>query len=222
VSPADLARAMDYRAINGVDARITAADVVTVFQNFPCTTCAMTKIKRLITPVGSGVKPEICGQMLTCDYIPVHAPIGSMGHNAFYYFRDCAVGYEIVIFVSSRLADIFIKVIKYVQNEYMKYNHKIHALRIDAGTTENAALVEIYCNSVQISLHPAVPKKQRQNPIERSVQTLMGCAVATLLDQTMLNATYWDHATISCIKSHNAYSSWLPTSCVDVVPKFTL
>ncbi len=58
---------------------------------------------------------------------------------------------------------------------------------MDAGTVEadKAPIQEL--NELQISVQPALPEAQYQNPVERSVQTISNATAAILCNQENLS-----------------------------------
>ena len=116
-----------------------------VFQHFPCLQCYLSKLKKRITSVGSGVKPFIPGYIVSADYIPVHKPLGSMGHSGGYFFRCCAIGMEHFVLASVKDAETFIVAIEYVRLDYLANKHVIHQFRVDDGSAENSTSVHDHC-----------------------------------------------------------------------------
>ena len=88
----------------------------------------------------------------------------------------------------------------------MANQHIIHQFRVDDGSVENSAAVHDHCAQLSnpIKVIAACAKHQNQNPIERSVPELVGSITASLLDQSLLNTTYWDRAALNSCSCHNS------------------
>ena len=85
-----------------------------------------------------------------------------------------AIGYEETVLCSNKDSETFIQAIDKVYNLFMSHGHVVKNLRCDAGSTENSEKVLKHCANLKIELHPAAPRRQNQNPIERSVPTKVG------------------------------------------------
>ena len=69
--------------------------------------------------------------------------------------------------VKDKTKESFQEAISHVVDFYNSYGHRVELLRMDAGSTENAADVIAFLLEHSIHVDPAAVNEQNQNPVER-------------------------------------------------------
>jgi len=187
-----------------LNVQVLAKDVITVLNKYPCLSCSIAKVNRLTTPNGSGVKPWRFGQWVAMDFVLVKRPAtSSQGHIGWFHFTECSVGYEIPILTKSKNVSNFIRAVELVRQELSKYNHRLEYIRCDAATVENSEEAHQWLADNHIAIKPAIPRNQRQNPAERSLQTVFNNVSAMLSDQKLLGPAFYDLAVVAQCMARN-------------------
>ena len=183
---------------NGVHPDINATKINNVMQRHPCTACRLAKDNKLARKEGSGVKPTRTGEVLSCDYQGKIAE-SIRGYNGWYIFKCLYSGFRHSVMVKDKTKESFQEAISHVVDFYNSYGHRVELLRMDAGSTENAADVIAFLLEHSIHVDPAAVDEQNQNPVEREVQTLKKGVSALLIDQYSLGPRWWCYAVESWI-----------------------
>jgi hypothetical protein len=138
-------------------------------------------------------------------------------------FKDIFSGYTHAIFVRDKSGESFSRATDEVIAFYKAHNHRVRYIRCDAGSSENdSAAVAHLRDEHGVTIQPAAPGHQHQNPVEREVQTLIKGVSCMLLDQSSLGATWWDYAVEQWIRTANCRphkNEWLnlPLSPVEII-----
>ena len=202
-----LAVAVDKKLWSGIPVGITGNDVRKVFNHLPCTACQLSKRNAATKRVGSGVISPYAGEELSIDYQGTICPPSSTGYTGFFLVEDVGTGYLHAKMTKSKDAD---SLIEFLQTKvlpfYRQHGNTVKRVRCDRGSTETSTAVDRYLKSCTpiISLQPAGVQAQNQNPVERTVQTLIKGVGAVLIDQYTLSSRRWDLAVEYWIDRHNA------------------
>ena len=209
-----MAAALRNGAWTGVT--LTAADIERVLGKMDCLICAQTKYNKLPINLGSGVRPPWVGHTVSCDFKPV-SPKGVGGFIGFYLFSCCLTLYLHGFLVKTKVG--LETLTQQVQLFYAQHGHKMVILRVDAGKVENAA--EFTSALLRMGIQPdaALPEQQYENPVERSMQTLVKGVSAMMLMQSYLPAVFWPFAVLDWIHTRNYTPNALtvtsaPITCV--------
>ena len=139
-----------------------------------CTACGLTKRNRQPTPSGSGVHGLLPGETISVDYQGTISPPSVRGYVGFFMFKDIFSGYTHAIFVRDKSGESFSRATDEVIAFYKAHNHRVRYIRCDAGSSENdSAAVAHLRDEHGVTIQPAAPGHQHQNPVEREVQTLI-------------------------------------------------
>ena len=83
------------------DTSVTCFEINKVMSHWTCLVCARTKYTAIPTGLGSGVRPEKPGHLVSSDFVPV-TPMSCFGHIGYFLFRDVASDYEWPYIVKSK------------------------------------------------------------------------------------------------------------------------
>ena len=201
-----LAVAVDKKLWNGIPEGITGNDVRKVFNHLPCTACQLAKRNATTRRVGSGVISPFAGEELSIDYQGTISPPSSTGYTGFFLVEDVCTGFLHAKMTKTKDADTLIEFLQTkVLPFYERNGNAVKRIRCDRGSTETSTAVEQYLKSCTpvISLQPSGVHAQNQNPVERTVQTLIKGVGAVLIDQYTLSNRRWDLAVEYWIDRHN-------------------
>lgn len=198
-SPEIMVRALSNGA--WFNSELSAQVIYDAFRYNDCLQCKLAKSRRLPISVGSGAKPPYIGYEVSVDYIAVSI-LGKGGYNGFYLFKESLTGLLIPYLVKDKTT-LFLTVCLSVKAFFKSYGKDVRRLRVDSGTVEADKDTILELNNLQISVHPALPEAQFQNPVERSVQTVANLTAAILCNQENLNNTFWTAALINCCDTWN-------------------
>jgi hypothetical protein len=173
------------------NAPVTAGDVETVFNKVTCVACAIAKTNNLTRQVGAGIVNPAPGFSISLDFKQVN-PISIGGHVGMFTFVDLATGMFHPRPVKSK-ADLTPHVDSIIAY-YAVYGWPVRFIRCDAGSVETAHAFQQHLMDKDILLQPALPEAQNQNPVERATQTCVKGVAATLADQDVLGAKWWNFA----------------------------
>jgi hypothetical protein len=179
-----MAAALHNSTWMGLNPKLTPSVINKVMSHINCTACALTKRNRHPTGQGSGVHSLMPGETISTDYQGLINPTSVRGYTGFFIFKDLFSGYRHAIMVKDKSADTFLAATEQVIAFYKGHGHRVRFLRCDAGSTENAAAVTDRLQAQHgITVRPAAPGHQHQNPVEREVQTLIKGVSCLLQDQ---------------------------------------
>jgi hypothetical protein len=136
------------------------------------------------------------------DFKPV-TPLGLGKFIGFYLFAELTVGYKIAVLTRENNHIQLFQTVVQVQSFFKQHGHTMRVLRSDAGAVENSADLALSLGALGITLEPAAPKCQFQNPVERSVQTVMKGTSVVLVNQYHLGNIAWPPALLSFIAASN-------------------
>ena len=197
-----MARSLATHARTGVSPDITPALVERVFSHQPCLSCHLGNARHSPHGPGTGAPYPYFGYALSVDYVPVSVPALG-GFTGFYLFRELLAGYIVVFLVKNKTK--FMDAINRTHNHFLSHGHRRIALLLcDAGTVENSAASTRELAAFEITLNPAAPENQAQNPVERTVQTANHAISTMLLDQQFLGHDSWARAVLHWADTMNA------------------
>jgi len=200
-SPQQIAQAIRDMVWIDAPTDITANDIIAVFGRYPCPACELGKMRRSPMLQGSGIEPSTVGERVSVDGVPVN--VASIdGHVGYFHFRDQFSKYEHSY--PYKFKTEFIDAVKDFLQLLFEYGHSIKMLQFDAGSVELSDNTKVQLSNLHIESHPAVPERQNQNTIERSVQTRTYAIATMMLDQVTLSKRFWNWATKAAMDCHNA------------------
>lgn len=179
---------------------ITAADVVAVFAKYPCLACRLAKLKRLPMALGSGITPGYIGERVSVDGIPVNT-VSVDGYIGYFHFREQRSGFEYPYFYKAKTE--FMDAVRSFKQYMALYGKRMKLLQFDAGSVEMSEESKHALLALGIQPCPAVPERQNQNFVERSVQTRCYAIAAMMLDQVTLGKSFWSWAVRTAMSAHN-------------------
>ena len=197
-----MARSLAAHAWIGISPDITPALVDRVFSHQPCLSCHLGNARHSPHGPGTGAPYPYVGYAFSVDYVPVSVPALG-GFTGFYLFRELYTGYVVVFLVKNKTK--FMDAINRTRNHFLSHGHRPMALLLcDAGTVENSAASARELATLEITLNPAAPENQAQNPVERTVQTANHAISTMLLDQQFLGHDSWARAVLHWADTMNA------------------
>ena len=117
---------------------ISPVDVVKALSKYPCISCALAKMNRLPTPLGSGVKPNVFGQCWSMDFILVARPaVSSQGYIGFFFYVELSSGDWYPIFTKSKASSFMLQSVELVRRKCKQYNHEMKVIRPDAASVRS-------------------------------------------------------------------------------------
>jgi hypothetical protein len=142
--------------------------------------------------------------MCSVDYKPIN-PTAIGGHTGFYFFVERCFIYKYVVFLKDPPNAIsFFNSVKQMCAYFSSYQKTITHLRLDAGTVEAAKdAIERINLELHITVNPAAPECQYQNPAERSIQTLLKGVGTMFVVANYLSNSFWALAIISFLDACN-------------------
>ena len=147
------------------------------------------------------------------DYQGPYATKAIGGFNGKFTFVEWSVGYGVVFLVKSK-SEAYSCVLK-INTLCLRFGYDFQVLRTDAGSVENSAQFIEQCAILNglgksgIQIMPASVEMQRQNPVERYIQTADNMATALLVDQDLLPGCFWGYVNIAVWQAWNAVSNTL-------------
>lgn len=197
-----MAKALANHAWIGIPNDITPALVERVFSNQACLSCHLGNARHSPHGPGTGAPYPYFGSSFSVDYVPVSVTALG-GFTAFYLFRELLKGYVVVFLVKQKTK--FMEAVNRTRAHFIAHGHPpLRLLLCDAGTVENSAASARELASLHISLDPAAPENQAQNPVERTVQTANHAISTMLLDQQFLGYDSWARAVLHWADTMNA------------------
>jgi hypothetical protein len=187
-----------------VPSHLTPTIINSVMNKQPCTACQLAKRNRLKVQQGSGIPPPAVAHTISVDYQGRINPLSVRGYNGYFLFLDVLSQYIIVILTRGKSAETFLNALHMVVLFYQSYGHSPEVIRFDAGSTENAQIVNEGIQAMGMRSDPAAIGSQFQNPVERAVQTINKGVSALLIAQATLPPTYWCYAVEFWVKTSNA------------------
>lgn len=189
-----------------------------VYLHQDCVACLLGKSNRLPRTLATNIKPNLIAECVSVDYKPV-TPHGLGKYIGFYLFVELSVGYKIAVLTRENNHVQLHQAVVLVRSFYMQYGHTMKTLRADSGTVENTADLGISLGTLGITLQPAAPKSQFQNPVERAVQTVTKGTSAVMVNQNHLGNTAWPLALLAFIAASNccpnsSSGTYSPEFCV--------
>jgi hypothetical protein len=186
-----------------------------------CFSCALATMKRLPSESPSGLRPTVLCHEFSLDYQGPYATKALGGFNGKFTAVERKVGLGLVFLVKSKRG--VYNVIRLLVQYCAKHGWRMHILRVDAGTVENAAGFVSFCATIYgdegpgIEVRPAAPGNQNQDPVERHIQSVQNQIAATIAGQDLLPGMFWGWANISVWLVRNGMSNSL---CPDSTPLY--
>lgn len=193
---------------------VTYEEVILVADHQQCLACALAKWKELDKSLGSGIRMNIVGHSWSMDYQgPYHTPaIG--GYTGKIIFVELSSGYIVVYLVKAK-TEAF-ACVQSVNRLCIRFGHSMRSRCIDMGRVENGEAFLNACHLINqesgapgIEVLPANVEMQKQNPVERHIQTSSNNDSAILVNQDLLPAAFWGLSALDVAKTMNATSNSL-------------
>jgi len=199
-----MSKAVTDRAWIGVHPDITAAVIDKVLSKRTCLACALGKMHRLVIPTGSGVRETVVAWRLSYDILGKLSPFTYNGGVFVHLFACAATGFLICFITRNKNRFTAEACVRAAVAIFAQHGHKVAELTFDAGSTENSAHLQLVFGDLAISPHPIAHDTQRQNFVERYVQTVYQRVATVMLNQSALKENAWgfamdlDVATLNC------------------------
>lgn len=182
---------------------IRPEDITSTFRNKPCSACILAKKNRISFDLSATTDPKSLdiGQLISGDIVgPIHPP-NRDGHKYFFLFVDRRT--SLYHAYTSATKDAFITALKRVYDYYTEHRHKVRAFRSDSEKIMIEGDVEDFLVSANVQQQTSAPYRHEQNLVERHVQTVTKAVATLMVDQALLDATFWSHALFYCIEVKN-------------------
>ena len=190
------------------DKDITPAVIRKLFDKYPCTACMLAKTNKLTQQHGSGLLPDHPGHTISFDYKGPINPTSTSGYTGVFVDVDVRTLYFRQTPTKSKSAEDIIAHLRETIAFYRSHGWIVKYIRCDSGSEMlSAEMSEFLRNQGEhppITVQPSPPYTQQQDPVERSIQTMIKGVGALLVDQFMLPNTYWHHAVRTWALGHNA------------------
>jgi len=160
--------------------------------------------KRNHTPIPkSSTDPKTVpvGHLLSGDIIGPVTPETRTGEKYFFLFVDRRTSY--IHAFTSQSKDGFITCLQEVQKFYKDRGHNIDTFRSDSEPIMLEGKVGHFLTLENINHDASLPYEHYQNLIERHVQTIVKKVATIMLDQQLLNATFWNYALFYAVRLWN-------------------
>lgn len=189
-----MSKAVQDRAWIGVHPDITPAVIDKVFEKRTCLPCALGKMHRLVTPVGSGVRETVPGRRLSYDILGKISPATYNNGHFVHLFVCEAVGFLCKYVTKNKNRFTAANCVAATVAFFAQHGHKVAEIKFDAGATENSDYLKMCFAELTIAPHPIAFDTQRQNTVERYAQTCYQRVATVMLNQMVLGASTWGHA----------------------------
>jgi len=203
---------MKHGLLHNVD--FTYSELMLVRDHQHCLACALAKWKELDSNLGSGMRINVIGHSWSMDYKGPYQTKAIGGFNGKFIFVDISCGYIVVFLVKSK-TEAF-QCVKNINNLCIRFGHIMRDLRVDMGRVENGNDFLMACHAINmdrgqpgIEIRPANVEMQKQNPVERYIQTFDNMDSAILVDQDLLPASFWGLSALDIAKTMNATTNTL-------------
>jgi len=203
---------MKHGILHNVD--FTFEELMLVRDHQHCLACALSKWKELNALSGSGMRINIVGHSWSMDYKGPYKSKAIGGFNGKFIFVELFCGYIVVFLVKAKTeAFTCVKSINHLCN---RFGHVMRDVRVDMGSVENGAEFLSACHEINedkgmpgIEVLPANVEMQKQNPVERHIQTFDNMDSAVLVNQDLLSSSFWGLSALDVAKTMNATSNTL-------------
>jgi transposase len=201
-------QAMKYGLWPGID--IDPNIISDVFRNQDCLACKMAKSNSIPRHLGSGVKSNIFGQVLSYDYVGPIKPLAFGGFNGMHIFTERSTNYSIIKLTKSKdnVPEELIQILSF----FKSYKVNVEVFRCDAGSVEKGKEVREVLITNNIRFEPAPPESQQQNPVERFIQHLIKTVSTIITGQNNLPASFWGLAALYFCQTWNLSPNKLLTN----------
>ena len=189
-----MALAVSQHAWMGVHPDITAAVIDKVFEKRTCLACALGKMRHLTTPEGSGVRETVPGRTLSYDILGKISPPTYNGGCFVHSFVCEAVGFVMEYITRNKNQYTAEACLRATRQKFAQWGHTVQQLKFDRGSAENSKHLAGVMAELGIAQCPIAFDTQRQNTIERYVQTAYRRVGAIMLNQSTIPAEGWGHA----------------------------
>ena len=203
---------MKHGILHNVD--FTYEEVMLVRDHQHCLACALAKWKELNALPGSGMRINIVGHSWSMDYKGPYKTKAIGGFNGKFIFVELFSGY-IVVFLVKAKTEAF-NCVKSINRLCIRFGHIMRDVRVDMGSVENGADFLSACHEMNkdrgmpgIEVLPANVEMQKQNPVERHIQTFDNMDSAVLVNQDLLPSSFWGLSALDVAKSMNATTNTL-------------
>ena len=194
--------------LQGDDKKITPILIRKLFDKYPCTACALAKTNKLPQAQGSGLLPDQPGHTISFDYKGPINPTSTAGYTGVFIDIDVKTLYMRETPTKSKSAEDVIAHLKETISFYRSFGWVVKYIRCDSGSETLSEAVRFFLLNqgehppIYVSTSP--PYSQQQDPVERSMQTMIKGVGALLVDQFMLPNTHWHSALRTWVMGHNA------------------
>ena len=203
---------MKHGLLQNVD--FTYEELMLVRDHQHCLACALAKWKELNASLGSGMRINIVGHSWSMDYKGPYKTKAIGGFTGKFIFVELSSGYIVVFLVKAKTEAI--ACVQSINRLCIRFGHVMKDVRVDMGSVENGSEFLSACHDINkdrtmpgIEILPANVEMQKQNPVERHIQTFDNLDSAVLVNQDLLPASFWGLSALDVAKTMNATSNTL-------------
>jgi hypothetical protein len=174
-----------------------------------CFCCLIAKAKALTTVSPSGIRPNIIGRSWSMDYQGPYAVPAIGGYTGRFLFVERSRGYLMTFLVHAKSEAL--ACVRQVNKHCRVHGHLMQELQVDKGSVENSIEFIEQCGLINVDrelpgiiVHPVVVNMQKQNIVERHVQTFDNNYAAIMVDNDLLPPSFWGlgiHATADAMNA---------------------
>ena len=196
-----LALAIRDGIIRNVD--ITFTEMMTVAANTDCEACANAKCTQVPKSLGSGIRNDIPFHTISIDKLGPYTPAAYGNYSYALIAIDTSTMFGIVHLYRNVKANHYIQFVDKIRLFALRYHFNIKRIRCDAGSIENANVLDTHLASHGIEICPAVPEHQNQNPVERYIRTIKDTVAAMMYNQVIITPEFWGMSLIMAVAIRN-------------------
>ena len=172
-------------------------EIYLVASHQDCVACLLAKAKAITEKPSSGVHDNIVGRSWSMDYQGPYSVEAIGGYTGRFLFTERSRGYLVSFLVKSK-KEAFDCVSK-VYHHNKRFGHVMQELQTDMGTVELSTNFQDQCHMINttidhsrgIEVNPVNLNMQKQNVVERYVQTHNNMFAALMADNDLLPASFW-------------------------------
>jgi len=142
------------------------------------------------------------GQYISCDNISVN-PAALEGETDAYIFTDLGTGKIFSYPTTAINTTTYIHYLNRVRRHYKHLGYKVENIRTDYFTVFLSKKANKFYDRYGIRYQSSTPYKHYQNPVERTIQTIIGYVAAIIHGTDFLRADSWARALVHFTRVHN-------------------
>jgi hypothetical protein len=174
----------------------TEAEILLVSQHQDCVSCMLAKARAISAIPSSGIRCNIIGKSWSMDYQGPYTTPAIGGYTGRFLFVERSRGYVISFLVKAK-TEAF-ECVSHVHQHCRRFGHTMMELQTDMGSVENSVLFRESCHKLNndrqergVEVNPVNINMQKQNVVERYIQTHDNMFAAIMVDNDLLPASFW-------------------------------